>query len=184
MYGDLVTKMSPMEHRRAGWPVASIVDFATNAEGTPIFSLSPMAMHTRNVNADPRCSLVVEMPGWRGLSSARVTLFGTVKKVPDEMQDMARALFQSKHPAEVGSYGTSQFTMFALADIVDVYFVGGYGTVEWVNVKDYLSCTPNRICDRRFADPLAQINKANDFFREAIPKIFKVLVYDSDTSNI
>ena len=184
LFGDLCTTMSPMDHRRAGWPVASLVDFATDSEGTPIFSLSPMAMHTRNMKYDPRCSLVVEMPGWRGLASARVTLFGTVKKVPDELQDMTRALFQKKHPAEVGSYGTSQFTMFALADIVDVYFVGGYGTVMWVNVKDYLSCSPNRICDRRFADPLAQINEANEFFREAIPKIFKVLVYDSDTKTI
>jgi hypothetical protein len=37
-----------------------------------------MAMHTRNVQHDPRCSLVVEMSGWRGLTSARVTIFGTV----------------------------------------------------------------------------------------------------------
>ena len=43
LFGDLCTKMSPMDHRRAGWPVASLVDFATDAEGTPIFSLSPMA---------------------------------------------------------------------------------------------------------------------------------------------
>jgi len=57
-----------------------------------------MAMHTRNMNYDPRCSLVVEMPGWRGLASERVTLFGTVRRVPDEMLDMARALFK------VGAY--------------------------------------------------------------------------------
>jgi|AntAceMinimDraft_1070359.scaffolds.fasta_scaffold17516_2 hypothetical protein len=68
LFGDLCTKMSPMDHRRAGWPVASLVDFATDTEGTPIFSLSPMAMHTRNMKYDPRCSLVVEMPGWRGLA--------------------------------------------------------------------------------------------------------------------
>jgi putative heme iron utilization protein len=115
LYGDLVTKMSPMEHRRAGWPVASLVDFATDSEGTPIFSLSPMAMHTRNAKADPRSSLVVEMPGWRGLASARVTLFGTVKQVPAEMQDMARGLFKKKHKEENASYGTSEFPMYILA---------------------------------------------------------------------
>lgn len=172
LFGDLCTTMSPMDHRRAGWPVASLVDFATDSEGTPIFSLSPMAMHTRNMKYDPRCSLVVEMPGWRGLASARVTLFGTVKKVPDELQQLARSLFKKKQTEENASYGTSEFPLYMLADIQDVYFVGGYGTVKWVGAKDYLSCSPDRLCDRRFGDPLDVLNKLNEVYRPKIPLLF------------
>jgi len=144
LFGDLCTTMSPMDHRRAGWPVASLVDYATDTEGTPIFSLSPMAMHTRNMKYDPRCSLVVEMPGWRGLASARVTLFGTVRRVPDAQQDMARELFKTKHCEANSSYGTSEFPLYMLTDIRDVYFVGGYGTVKWVSAQDYLTCSADR----------------------------------------
>jgi hypothetical protein len=53
--------------------------------------------------------------------------------------------------------------------------VGGYGTVKWVNAKDYAACSPDTLCDRRYADPLQQINLLNDVFREAIPTLFEVL---------
>ena len=48
--------------------------------GRPIFLVSSMAMHTQNLNADPRASLFVTQPGVTGdpLGAARVTLMGTV----------------------------------------------------------------------------------------------------------
>jgi len=172
LFGDMCTTMAPMDHRRAGWPVASLVDFATDSEGTPIFSLSPMAMHTRNIKVDPRCSLVVEMPGWRGLASARLTLFGTVRKVPDDKQDLARRLFKSKHSEENMSYGTSEFPLYALTDIKDVYYVGGYGQVKWVDPIDYLSSAPDKVCDRAVQDPLELLNNVNAEYRLRIPSLY------------
>ena len=44
-YADLSTIMSNMNHRRTGYPFASTVDFATDADGYPIFCLTPLAMH-------------------------------------------------------------------------------------------------------------------------------------------
>jgi putative heme iron utilization protein len=52
----------------------------------PIFCLSPLAIHARNLMEDPRCSLVVQMPGWTGLANARVTIFGDTYRLPPEMQ--------------------------------------------------------------------------------------------------
>ncbi|KAG0447960.1 hypothetical protein HPP92_028073, partial [Vanilla planifolia] len=77
-FAQLCTVMSRMHHRRAGYPFGSLVDFATDSIGHPIFSLSPLAIHTRNLLADSRCTLVVQIPGWSGLSNARVTIFGDV----------------------------------------------------------------------------------------------------------
>jgi hypothetical protein len=85
---------------------------------------------------------------------------------------MARGLFKKKHCEENASYGTSEFPLYMLADIQDVYFVGGYGTIKWVNVKDYLSCRPDMICDRHFADPLNTLNKLNEVYRSKIPLLF------------
>ena len=65
-FAHLCTVMSNMHHRRAGYPFGTLVDFAADEAGYPIFCLSPLAIHTRNIMEDPRCSLVVQMPGWTG----------------------------------------------------------------------------------------------------------------------
>ena len=62
------------------------MDFAADGAGCPIFALSPLAIQTRNIVEDPRCSLVMQMPGWGGLANARVTMFGDVYKLPKELQ--------------------------------------------------------------------------------------------------
>ena len=82
--------------RRAGYPFGSLVEFAVDSVGHPVFSMSPLAIHTRNVTSDPRCSVVVQMPGWNGLANARVTLFGDIYPVAEE--DVVRASMQ---PAEM-----------------------------------------------------------------------------------
>lgn len=86
----LCTTMSKMHHRRAGYPFGTVVDFASDGAGAPIFCLSPLAIHTRNIMEDARCSMVVQMPGWTGLANARVTIFGDVYQLPAELQAAAR----------------------------------------------------------------------------------------------
>jgi hypothetical protein len=85
-YAHLCTNMSHMHHRRAGYPFGMLVDFAADGAGVPIFCLSPLSIHSHNIHEDPRCSLVVQMPGWLGLSNARVTMFGDVYELPESMQ--------------------------------------------------------------------------------------------------
>lgn len=75
-----------LTRRRAGYPFGTLVDFASDGGGLPIFCLSPLAIHARNLIEDPRCSLVVQMPGWTGLANARVTIFGDVYQLPADMQ--------------------------------------------------------------------------------------------------
>ncbi|XP_075514017.1 uncharacterized protein LOC142549120 isoform X4 [Primulina tabacum] len=55
-FAHLRTVMSQMHHRLEGYPFGSLVDFAADTIGYPIFSFSPLAIHTRNLLADPRCT--------------------------------------------------------------------------------------------------------------------------------
>lgn len=48
----------------------------------------------RNIVEDPRCSVVVQLPGWTGLANARVTIFGDVYQLPQEQQGIARQVTQ------------------------------------------------------------------------------------------
>ena len=89
-YAHLCTIMSNMHHRRAGYPFGTIVDFASDGAGCPLFCLSPLAIHTRNIMEDAICSLVVQMPGWTGMANARVTIFGDVYQLPPDMHEAAR----------------------------------------------------------------------------------------------
>ncbi|KAK8551087.1 hypothetical protein V6N13_119577 [Hibiscus sabdariffa] len=143
-FAHLCTVMSRMHHRREGYPFGSLVDFAPDTMGHPIFSFSPLAIHTRNLLADPRCTLVVQIPGWSGLSNARVTIFGDVYPLPEHQQEWAHKQYVAKH-----QQGTSQqwgnFYYFRMQNISDIYFIGGFGTVAWVDVKEYEELKPDKI---------------------------------------
>ncbi|XP_010466336.1 PREDICTED: uncharacterized protein LOC104746532 [Camelina sativa] len=143
-FAHLCTVMSKMHHRREGYPFGSLVDFAPDRMGHPIFLFSPLAIHTRNLLAEPRCSLVVQIPGWSGLSNARVTLFGDVYPLSEDEQEWAHKQYIAKH-----QHGPSEqwgnFHYFRMQNISDIYFIGGFGTVAWVDVKEYEALQPDKI---------------------------------------
>ncbi|KAJ9559601.1 hypothetical protein OSB04_004761 [Centaurea solstitialis] len=144
-FAHLCTVMSRMHHRREGYPFGSLVDFAPDAMGHPIFSFSPLAIHTRNLLADPRCTLVVQIPGWSGLSNARVTIFGDVFPLPEDQQEWAHKQYIAKHQ-QGPSQQWGNFYYFRMQNISsDIYFIGGFGTVAWVNVKEYEALRPDKI---------------------------------------
>uniref|UniRef100_A0A5B6YU94 CREG-like beta-barrel domain-containing protein n=1 Tax=Davidia involucrata TaxID=16924 RepID=A0A5B6YU94_DAVIN len=143
-FAHLCTVMSRMHHRREGYPFGSLVDFAPDSMGHPIFSFSPLAIHTRNLLADPRCTLVVQIPGWSGLSNARVTIFGDVFPLLEDQQEWAHKQYIGKHQ-QGPSQQWGNFYYFRMQNISDIYFIGGFGTVAWVDVKEYETLQPDRI---------------------------------------
>ncbi|OEL34654.1 hypothetical protein BAE44_0004326 [Dichanthelium oligosanthes] len=156
-FAHLCTAMSRMHHRRAGYPFGSLVDFAPDPLGHPIFSLSPLAIHTRNLLADPRCSLVVQITGSSGLSNTRVTIFGDVIPLPAEqqifgkllkeiinLQEWAHQQYVSKHQ-QWASQQWGNFYYYRMHTISDIYFIGGFGTVAWIDVKEYEALQPDKI---------------------------------------
>jgi hypothetical protein len=58
--------------------------FATEADGAPLLLISRLAVHTKNILADPRVSLMIDerKPG-DPLQGARVTLMGTAAPTED-----------------------------------------------------------------------------------------------------
>src|SRR5919198_5663597 len=61
-----------------GDPYCSLVNVATAADGAPLLLISRLAVHTKNILADPRASLMLDerKPG-DPLQGARVMLTGT-----------------------------------------------------------------------------------------------------------
>ena len=135
--------------------------FECDGAGLPIFCLSPLAIHARNLIEDPRCSLVVQMPGWTGLANARVTIFGDVYQLPPDMQDAARDVFLAKQAADAKEkWVVGNFLFFRMHRVVDIYFVGGFGTVQWIDVAEYLGVRPDAIATRAPQKTLQALNEA------------------------
>lgn len=129
----------------AGTPFGSVVTYGLDESGRPTFFVSSLAEHTRNMDADPRASLLVveDTPaGADPLASGRVTLLGVVAEVTDpEERAQARAGYLAANPgAFYVDYG--DFKAVRLA-VTDVRYVGGFGRMSWVDAAAYAAATPD-----------------------------------------
>ena len=88
------------------------------------------------------------MNGWGGLANARVTIFGDVQRLP-EYQAAANGVFKAKYEARKEDIDLEDrwgdYTFYRMNNVIDVYFVGGFGTLNWVDLKEYRDATPDKI---------------------------------------
>ena len=76
--------LSTVSRKHPGYPFGSLMPYAIDDAGRPIFLISSMAMHTQNMQADPRASLFVCQGGdGDPLGTARATLVGDVLPIPE-----------------------------------------------------------------------------------------------------
>src|SRR6202021_3313411 len=59
MYLGRVGSLSTLSRKQPGYPFGSIMPYGLDDQGRPIFLISKMAMHTQNLKADTRASLLV-----------------------------------------------------------------------------------------------------------------------------
>src|SRR5947208_5997717 len=68
----------------SGDPYCSLVNVATATDGAPLLLISRLAVHTKNVLADPRVSLMIdERKAGDPLQGARIMLIGTAAVTDD-----------------------------------------------------------------------------------------------------
>jgi hypothetical protein len=103
-----------------------------------------MAMHTQNLKADARASLFVEQIGVDGdpLGAARATLVGVVAGVPKEELGPVREAYLDRHPNSSNWVDFADFSFYRL-ELVEVYYVGGFGVMGWVAAADYENASPD-----------------------------------------
>ncbi|CAM9641205.1 unnamed protein product, partial [Phaeothamnion confervicola] len=86
--GTFCTFAAGQDPELAGTPFGSHVDYVLDAQGWPIFLLAEASLHTQNIRADPRASLLCQMPRADPTQPAaalsRVTLVGEVVDVTDD----------------------------------------------------------------------------------------------------
>ena len=85
VYLGRVGSLSTLSRKQPGFPFGSVMPYGLDDRGRPIFLISTMAMHTQNLQADPRASLLVTQEEASGepLGASRVTLVGNVLPLPN-----------------------------------------------------------------------------------------------------
>jgi putative heme iron utilization protein len=144
---ERIGTLATQSHHHPGWPFASVMPYALLADGSPVFLISGMAVHTQNLLADPRASLLVMQSGSDAdpLGAPRATLLGHVHRV-DEAGESLRRTYLDRHPSARYWVDFSDFSFFRL-EVSHLYFVGGFGVMGWVGANDYATAE---------ADPLAE----------------------------
>jgi putative heme iron utilization protein len=110
----------------SGDPYCSLVNVATAADGAPLMLLSTLAIHTKNLLADGRVSLMLdERKEGDPLEGARVMLMGTCSKNTDAS---AASSYLRRHPEaeQFASFGDFAFYRMQIAR---AHLVAGFGRI-------------------------------------------------------
>ena len=132
--------------RNTGHPFASLVNVATDSDGSPLILVSRLATHTANLEADPRASLLLASAG-KGdpLAHPRLTLIGTFAPLArdDRQQDAQadaqlprwRRRFLARHPKSELYAGFGDFSFWRL-DVVSAHLNGGFARAADLTAGD------------------------------------------------
>ena len=128
-----VGSLSTQSKRRPGFPFGSVVNYAVDDLGRPVFLFSSLAVHMKNLAEDARASFLVysEEAAEDAVSGSRVTLMGEVVTVPEEEVEAVKEAYLSRHPAAAEYVDFGDFGFFRL-EVADTYYVGGFGEMGWV----------------------------------------------------
>ncbi|KAK7377825.1 hypothetical protein VNO80_03258 [Phaseolus coccineus] len=89
--------LSTFSKKFDGYPSGSMVDFACDANGYPILAVSDLAVHSKDLTANPKCSLLVARDP-EDRTDLVITLHGDAITVPEKDKEAVRAAYLARHP--------------------------------------------------------------------------------------
>jgi len=129
--------------RNTGHPFASLVNVATDSDGSPLILISRLATHTANLETDGRGSILLATSG-RGdpLAYPRLTLIGTFTRLAREDSDETRARrrFLLRHPKSELYAGFADFSFWRLG-VVSAHLNAGFARAADLTAADVMTDT-------------------------------------------
>src|SRR6516162_8499274 len=122
----------------SGDPYCSLVNVATAADGAPLLLISRLAVHTKNILADPRVSLMIdERKAGDPLQGARIMLMGTAAATEDPQ---ARRRYLDRQPEAEMFAGFADFAFYRVT-LKAAHLVAGFGRIVDLKPRDILTET-------------------------------------------
>jgi heme iron utilization protein len=106
-----------------GTPFVTLTAIATDHDGSPILLMSRLAAHTRNLERDPRLSLLLpEIGGGDPLAHPRLTLIATAER---SAEPSLRARYLKRNP-KAALYADFPDFSFWRTNVLNVHLNGGF----------------------------------------------------------
>jgi len=136
-----------------GYPFASAVPFVADERHCPVFLMSGLAEHTRNLAADGRTSFLVgNTDGTNVLAGARMTLAGDAVRIdaaPELVSRYLRYQPDAEHYLNLGGFAFNRLTPQR------VRFIAGFGHMGWIEGEEWTTASALPLSDE--ADWLLQL---------------------------
>lgn len=134
--------LSTISARFEGYPFGSVAPFVLDHEGQPLILISTLAEHTKNINADPKVSLLVFAGAEDLQASARLTLIGDARKA-EKNDPLLRARYLRYFPSAEQYFDAHDFYFYRI-QIRQARYIGGFGKISWIASKE-LAPPPNQL---------------------------------------
>lgn len=122
----------------SGDPYCSLVNVATVADGAPLLLISRLAVHTRNIVADPRVSIMIdERKAGDPLQGARIMLTGAAAATDDP--EVRRRYLDRQLEAEMFA-GFADFAFYRMT-LKAAHLVAGFGRIVDLKPQEILTAT-------------------------------------------
>jgi heme iron utilization protein len=132
--GALATLMAD-----SGDPYCSLVNVASEASGSPILLISRLALHTRNILADARVSLMLdERAEGDPLEGSRIMLAGRAEQADGDDLAMLRRRYLNAHPSSEVFVNFKDFAFFRIRPLA-AHLVAGFGRIVDLKPERFLT---------------------------------------------
>lgn len=122
-----------------GAPYCSLVNVASAPDGAPILLISRLAVHTRNILADPRVSLMLdERAAGDPLEGARIMLAGVAEQAEGDVAANLRQRYLNVHPSADVFVNFADFSFFRIAP-TGAHLVAGFGRINDLAPAQFLT---------------------------------------------
>jgi putative heme iron utilization protein len=123
----------------SGDPYCSLINLASHPDGSPILLISRLALHTKNILADPRVSLMLdERAAGNPLEGARIMLAGTAEEARAEDTAALRRRYLSVHPSAEVFVDFKDFSFFRIRP-KGAHLVAGFGRIVDLAANQFLT---------------------------------------------
>lgn len=145
--------LSTLSEKLGGHPFGSMVSCLTDQDAKPIFLISQLAEHARNIRQDPRVSLLVHEQSNDVQAGERLTIVGSA--APLETTAALKARYLRYFPG-AEQYLALDFSFYRL-EPATLRYIGGPGIARWISPGE-MAPPPNSLAAEEDA-LLARINR-------------------------
>src|SRR5712672_2478579 len=123
----------------SGDPYCSLVNVASNWDGSPILLISRLALHTRNILADSRVSLMLdERAEGDPLEGSRIMLAGRAEEAGADESAVLRRRYLNTHPSAEAFVNFKDFCFFRIRPS-GAHLVAGFGRIVDLKPEQFLT---------------------------------------------